>query len=222
MSAKARILGRITQSVGGRESAETRRQRRDRELQEVSRRYQIAGELDEAARIELFKTRLVHSGAAVHEARSSEIRTRIGELLEEKGKRIIVIPPGVPDEWIPSGVTALRNLDVSNKDLDNCHGVLTGCTLAVAETGTIVLTGGLGEGPRKLTLLPDYHLCVVKQEQIHQTFPEAIRALSAAGTHPITLFSGPSGTVDIEMVKVKGVHGPRVVDVLVARVGCET
>jgi L-lactate dehydrogenase complex protein LldG len=94
--------------------------------------------------------------------------------------------------------------------------VITTCALAIAQTGTIVLDGGPGMGRRALTLLPDYHLCVVRTDQIVGSVPEAIRTLQEHRTRPLTFVSGPSATVDIEMTRVRGVHGPRRLEVIVA------
>ncbi|MCJ7629821.1 MAG: LUD domain-containing protein, partial [Longimicrobiales bacterium] len=106
---------------------------------------------------------------------------------------------------------------LSNAQLSSAHGVLTGCALAIAETGTLVLDGGPTQGRRVLTLLPDYHLCVVFQHQVVELVPEAMAVMKGAemGTRPpITLISGPSATSDIELIRVEGVHGPRTLDVI--------
>jgi L-lactate dehydrogenase complex protein LldG len=98
--------------------------------------------------------------------------------------------------------------------IDACEGVLTSATLAIAETGTIVLQDAPGQGRRAVTLLPDYHLCLVHAADIVQTVPEAIARLQPTTHLATTFFSGPSATADIEMTRIKGVHGPRFVDVI--------
>jgi L-lactate dehydrogenase complex protein LldG len=111
----------------------------------------------------------------------------------------------------------LRDPDLSAEALDQSDGVLTGCRLAIAETGTIVLDGGPGQGRRALTLVPDYHLCVVRAEQVVEIVPDAIRSLGdamRAAPRPLTFVSGPSATSDIEFRRVEGVHGPRTLEVL--------
>ena len=98
---------------------------------------------------------------------------------------------------------------MSPQELDALDGVLTGCTVAIAETGTLVLSGGPGEGRRALTLVPDLHVCVVQGAQVVETVPEAFDVLRDAATRPLTFVSGPSATSDIELKRVEGVHGPR-------------
>ena len=92
--------------------------------------------------------------------------------------------------------------------------VLSGCTVAIAETGTVVLQNVVGQGRRVATLVPDYHLCVVRVEDVVETVPEAMERLAATAELPTTFFSGPSATADIEMTRIKGVHGPRFLDVV--------
>ena len=98
-------------------------------------------------------------------------------------------------------------------DLDALDGVITGCAVAIAETGTIVLDGGAGQGRRALSLLPDLHVCVVRADQIVGDVPEALARLTR--DRPQTWISGPSATSDIELQRVEGVHGPRRLDVII-------
>ncbi len=129
----------------------------------------------------------------------------------------IAVPAQAPP-WTVEGVELVRDdPPLSPRQLDELDGVLSGCALAIAETGTIVLDGAGACGRRALTLVPDYHLCVVRAQDIVPSVPDCVSALGrvAAEGRPITLISGPSATVDIELVRVEGVHGPRTLDVFV-------
>ena len=99
-------------------------------------------------------------------------------------------------------------------EMDRCDGVMTESTLAIAETGTIVLQSVAGQGRRAATLVPDYHLCLVRAADVVETVPEAMDALQATAMLATTFISGPSATADIEMTRIKGVHGPRFLDVI--------
>jgi L-lactate dehydrogenase complex protein LldG len=128
----------------------------------------------------------------------------------------LVVPSDLPAAWLPLGVPVHTEAGLSYQDLNNAAGAVTGCLLGIAETGTIVLDTGPTQGSRALTLLPDYHCCVVFENQVVGSVPEAIEAIrpSVLAGAPITFFSGPSATADIELDRVEGVHGPRTLDVI--------
>jgi L-lactate dehydrogenase complex protein LldG len=176
---------------------------------EIPRRYRFR--TDEG--LDTFIDRLAHYDATTHVIDAAELDQTVRNTLS--GRRIVV-PGGIPDTWLKGVSTLTDDPPLDPEALDQADGVLTTCAIAIAQTGTIVLDGGPGMGRRALTLLPDYHLCVVHEHQIVGSVPEAIRALEAP-TRPLTFISGPSATVDIEMVRVKGVHGPRRLEVIVAR-----
>jgi L-lactate dehydrogenase complex protein LldG len=160
--------------------------------------------------LDTFLDRLAHYDATTHVVDPADVNTTIKAALEHR-KRIVV-----PDAWTTAVEDPLTDdPPLTHDQIDQSEGVLTTCAVAIAQTGTIVLDGGRGMGRRALTLLPDYHLCVVKQDQIVASVPEAIAALQDHPTRPITFISGPSATVDIEMTRVRGVHGPRNLEVIV-------
>jgi L-lactate dehydrogenase complex protein LldG len=185
---------------------------------EVPRGYRPAGEPAPSGGnvVELFCERVADYRATVHRVGAAELPAAVAAACAERGARRLVTPPGGP--------TALEGLELvaddpplSARELDGFDGVLTGCALAIAETGTIVLDGGARSGRRAITLVPDYHACVVEAERIVASVPDAVAALAeaAAQGRPITLVSGPSATSDIELDRVEGVHGPRTLDVFV-------
>ncbi len=195
MSARDEILGRVRSAI------------RDAEPPcNIAREYRTA--TDDG--LQTFFDRLAHYEAKTHQVAEHDLDQAVRELLGD-GK--IVAPAGIPDAWVANPLTDEPPLDPH--DLDASDGVITTCALAIAQTGTIVLDGGPGMGRRALTLVPDYHLCVVRQEQIVSSVPEAITQLQTDPTRPLTFISGPSATVDIEMVRVRGVHGPRRLEVIV-------
>jgi L-lactate dehydrogenase complex protein LldG len=133
--------------------------------------------------------------------------------------RRIVMPAGLPVEWLPtssgeSGVKFVVDEGLSAAELDRMDGVMTGATLAIAETGTVILQNVAGQGRRAATLVPDYHLCVVEAKDVVETVAEGMARLQETAGLATTFVSGPSATADIEMTRIKGVHGPRFLDVI--------
>ena len=189
-------------------------------IPEVPRAYRQAGALGaggDAATVDLFCGRVADYQATVSRVSGEELPGALGAACEQREARRIAVPAQAPP-WTVEGVELVRDdPPLSPRQLDELDGVLSGCALAIAETGTIVLDGAGACGRRALTLVPDYHLCVVRSVDIVPSVPDAVSALARAATEarPITFISGPSATVDIELVRVEGVHGPRTLDVFV-------
>jgi L-lactate dehydrogenase complex protein LldG len=185
--------------------------------------YRRAGHRREEERLDLFVQRVSDYRAGVVRSTPAGLGASIaGELAAAEVGRLAV-PADLPEEWLQGvardrievmvdGEGPGRDQALSAEEVAGCHGVLTGCAMAIAETGTIILDAGRTQGRRILSLLPDYHLCVVFHDQVVETVPEAVEAMaSGARSHrrPFTLISGPSATSDIELIRVEGVHGPR-------------
>jgi L-lactate dehydrogenase complex protein LldG len=167
--------------------------------------------------IERFAERVADYRATVHRATEETLGATIARALGDRGATSLVVPAGVPAAWlavIPSEIRrATDEPPLSHEQLDQLDAVLTGCAVAIAETGTIVLDARAGQGRRALSLLPDGHVCVVLAEQIVGEIAEALERLEAS--RPLTWISGPSATSDIELDRVEGVHGPRKLDVII-------
>src|SRR5262249_31862137 len=129
-----------------------------------------------------------------------------------RGAGGIVAPPGLELTGLPAGTEVVADDGLSPAALDAMDGVVTGAAVAIAETGTIVLDGSPDQGRRALSLVPDYHLCVVRAHQVVGLVPEALARLDPG--RALTWISGPSATSDIELDRVQGVHGPRTLDVI--------
>jgi len=187
------------------------------EWRELPRSYKRTALLDRDAILELLEDRLRDYDAHVSRVKAGGISLEVGRILAERGKRHLVVPAGLAEalgEPLPAGYEFVVDEGMSPAELDGFDGVVTASTLAIAETGTIVLQNVAGQGRRAPTLIPDYHLCVVRAADVVETVPEAMERLQATASLATTFISGPSATADIEMTRIKGVHGPRFLDVI--------
>ena len=191
----------------------------DLPYEEISRDYRTTSDFSAEALTELLIDRLVDYRALVRQCSPDDLAAAIADTLGQRSPQTVVAPAGLDLSWtasisaqvITDGSATDDQLSVS--ELDAADGVVTGCAVAIAETGTLILDGSAGQGRRVLTLIPDYHLCVVLPDQIVADVPQALARLEA--TRPLTMISGPSATSDIELNRVEGVHGPRTLEVII-------
>jgi L-lactate dehydrogenase complex protein LldG len=209
-AARAQVLRRIREATGGVASAEAVRAG----WSAIERRYRREATQPREAVLELLEDRLMDYDARVVRSRYQEVAVAAAKMLLERRVLRMVVPVGMTPEWLPGGIEFVVDEDLPAAELDVVDGVMTGATLAIAETGTVVLQNVAGQGRRAVTLVPDYHLCVVRMEDVVETVPEAMARLQATAGLATTFVSGPSATADIEMTRIKGVHGPRFLDVI--------
>lgn len=210
MSARTDILDRLRSAL-----------RDHPEAPEIPRTYRADSGMSAEERIELLVDRLVDYKAGVTVVDETGLAPRIAQLLRDAAS--YVVPAGIDGTWLAeaeAGAPGRRRVDAADAplsvaELDAVDAVVTGSAVSVAETGTIILDGSPNQGRRAITLVPDHHICVVREGDIAGILPEALRRLD--GTRPLTWISGPSATSDIELERVEGVHGPRNLDVIIVR-----
>lgn len=184
----------------------------------VTRAYLQTDTSSQETLINLFAERVREYKVAVQRVTEGALPEAIKAACRARGATRLVVPADLPQQWLPASVELQRDEGLTFQQLDASDGVITSCASGIAQTGTIVLDGGQGQGRRVLTLLPDYHLCIIREDQIVGLVPEAVARLGTAveqHKRPITFISGPSATSDIELSRVEGVHGPRTLEVLI-------
>jgi L-lactate dehydrogenase complex protein LldG len=179
---------------------------------DASRGYRTRGDLGTPELLDLLADRLRDYGCVVRRVAPDQVMAAVGEALGQRGARRLVVPPGLDLTGLPAGTEIIADDALSPAELDAVDGVITGAAVAIAETGTIVLDGSPDQGRRALSLVPDYHVCIVRAGQVVALVPEAVALLDPA--RPLTWISGPSATSDIELDRVQGVHGPRTLEVI--------
>jgi L-lactate dehydrogenase complex protein LldG len=205
-------------------------------LSEIPRGYVRRGDMTVSARHARFVERLKEYDAEVVECEPDGLAATITAVLAASGRHRFVAPPGIPAEWYVEAAWKIEGFEctfdhgLTTEEIEQAEGVVTACFCGVADSGTIVLHHGPAEGRRVITLLPDWHLCVVHSSQVVETLPEyfdrcAIRDQRSENRDQgaealpklVTWISGPSATADIEMTRIKGVHGPRFLNVILVR-----
>ena len=215
VSSREEVLRRIRAAIGGAPKADAVEIRTEWEA--LPRNYKRTASLEREATLEMLEDRLRDYDASVVRAKVGEIGAEIARILTERGKRRLVVPMGLAEavgESLPADFEFVVDEGMTSAELDGFDGVLTASTVAIAETGTIILQNVPGQGRRAPTLIPDYHLCVVRTSDVVETVPEAMVRLAGTAALATTFVSGPSVTADIEMTRIKGVHGPRFLDVI--------
>ncbi|MFJ8778262.1 lactate utilization protein C [Streptomyces sp. NPDC102476] len=206
MSSRERILGRVRRALADAPSEDTPieraylREHGDRSVEET---------------VELLAENLADYRAIVHRCTTADLPATLAGMLAARGSKTVLVPPGLERSWLAEADTEQvpDRVETTPHELDRIDSVVTACAVAVAETGTIVLDGGPDQGRRRITLVPDHHICVVRvPDQVVSSVPQALERLDPV--RPLTWISGPSATSDIELDRVEGVHGPRTLEVV--------
>lgn len=215
MNSRERILGRVRRALADGPQDHSPYE------QAVERDYlREHGQRSAAETVDLLAENLADYRAIVHRCADEDVAELITRLLAERGSRSVLVPPGLPPHWLgASDATQVHDRAASTAhELDRVDSVVTGCAVAIAETGTLVLDGSPDQGRRRITLVPDHHICVVRVPgQVVSSVPQGLERLDPA--HPLTWISGPSATSDIELDRVEGVHGPRTLEVILVDEG---
>ncbi|MFF4428647.1 lactate utilization protein C [Streptomyces sp. NPDC001513] len=220
MSSKDRILARIRRALpepdAPRRASGAEPAGDIADTADIPRDYlHVHGDRTPAESADLLAAHLSEYRAKVHRTDAAGLPALLARLLAARGARTVLVPPALPAHWLAAADAALvrDRAESTPYELDAVDSVVTGCALAVAETGTIVLDGGPDQGRRRITLIPDHHVCVVRvPDQLVDSVPQALARLDP--TRPLTWISGPSATSDIELDRVEGVHGPRTLEVV--------
>ncbi|WLW50071.1 LutC/YkgG family protein [Streptomyces sp. SX92] len=210
MNDRERILGRVRRALADVPQDDTPYE------QAVPRDYLTEhGERSVEQTVDLLAENLADYRAIVHRCTAADLPATLAGMLAARGSKTVLAPPGLDPAWL-AAVEADRVADraeTTPHELDRVDSVVTACAVAVAETGTLVLDGSPDQGRRRVTLVPDHHICVVRvPDQVVSSVPQALERLSP--TRPLTWISGPSATSDIELDRVEGVHGPRTLEVV--------
>lgn len=218
MSSRERILGRVRRALADVEQDDTPYE------QAVTRDYlREHGDRSVAQSVDLLAENLADYRAIVHRCTADDLAVTIAGMLAARGTKTVLVPPGLEPSWLAETEAdqVPDRIENTPHELDRIDSVVTACAVAVAETGTIVLDGSPDQGRRRITLVPDHHICVVRvPEQVVSSVPQALERLDPA--RPLTWISGPSATSDIELDRVEGVHGPRTLEVVLVEDGSGT
>ena len=206
MNSRERILGRVRRALADAPSEDT----------PIERAYlREHGDRSVEQTVELLAENLADYRAIVHRCTAADLPATLAGMLAARGAKTVLVPPGLDRTWLAEADTEQvpDRVESTPHELDRIDSVVTACAVAVAETGTIVLDGSPDQGRRRITLVPDHHVCVVRvPDQVVSSVPQALEHLDPA--RPLTWISGPSATSDIELDRVEGVHGPRTLEVV--------
>jgi len=220
-SSREAILDRIRAASGGGQNPAVTAEEAAQRFGRLPRDYQVRGELTVRACQELFMERLREYDAKVVECAPEELGATIAAQIEASGRRRFIAASGDPNAWLVTAAWQITGFEcdidhgLTVTEIEQAEGVITACFCGVADSGTIALHHSATEGRRVITLLPDWHLCIVRASQIVETLPEYFDRCKQPPPELVTWISGPSATADIEMTRIKGVHGPRFLNVIV-------
>jgi len=176
----------------------------------IPQTYNRVGKLNHQACLDFFIDRLIDYDTEILQVTAeSELPSAIAKALQHANEQQAIVAAAFPSAWLPTGIDFRIDHNLATNEIEGIPAVITTCEAAVAATGTIILVHEGAQARRVVTLLPDHHICLVRRNQVLELLPETLAEVAAKASRPITTISGPSATSDIEMTRIRGVHGPR-------------
>lgn len=209
MTAREEILNRVRAAVGRSEGQAVK--------PPTPPRIRIP-EIAPEERYEMFKARLEVLGGRVYRAARLADAAGVVAEIRPPGTAVASNAPILRDAGITALPDVITGLTEEARIREMCaHAAcgITGADYGMAQTGSLVTIAA--SEARLVSLLPPVHIGVLRMSRMLTGLDEFYTLVpKPADAACSTVFiTGPSRSADIEMILVRGVHGPKAIHVIV-------